>query len=180
MGVLGRVARAARVASALAAMAVLAGCSSSKPNAGNPCPSIVAAPAADSIFLFRPGGHERKDVIIAAKVYQLNVACTREKTGFAVDAEIEFYAERVSNLVQDTTLPYFVALVDPAQHVLLERAFTVPIQFLPGEGFRRTYPEKITIDLPVRDRASATGYAVVVGFQLTPDQLAFNRSVRAQ
>jgi hypothetical protein len=168
-----------RAAAALAILA-LAACSSSRnPNAGNPCPAIVAAPAADSIFLFAPGGRERKDVIIAAKLYELRVSCTRVKTGLSVASEISFYAERVSNLVKDTTLPYFVALVDPAQHVLMERSFEVPIQFLPGEGFRRTPPEKITVDLPIRDRASATGYSVIVGFQLTPDQLAFNRSVRA-
>jgi hypothetical protein len=176
MQVFARAAWAAGTISLLAAAGVLVGCSSN-PNAGNPCPTVVAAPGADAIFLFGPGGHERKDVIIAARVLNAHATCTREPAGLAVDTQIEFYAERVSNMVKDTELPYFVALVDPAQRVLVQQAYQVPIQFLPGEGYRRVPPEKVTVHLPVRDRTTAPNYAVVVGFSLTPDQLAFNRSI---
>jgi hypothetical protein len=157
-------------------LVILAGCSSN-PNTGNACPAIIAAPSADSVFLFGPGGHERKDVIIVGKIYDLTDSCTRVADGLSVDTQISFYAERVSNLVKDTTFPYFVALVDPSQRVLAQNAYTVPVQFLPGEAARRTPPEKITVHLPMSQRAGAASYTVVVGFQLTPDQIAFNRSV---
>ncbi|HZT51071.1 MAG TPA: hypothetical protein VFA22_04020 [Stellaceae bacterium] len=158
-------------------MAALVAACSSDPNAKNPCPAIVAAPGADAIYLFRPGGKERKDVVIAGRVYSTQITCYRRTAGIDANAEIQFYAERINNQVKNTELPYFVALVDPAQHVLSQQAFQVPIVFLPGEGYRRTPPEKITIHLPLRNRAEATAYSVIVGFQLTPEQMAFNRSL---
>jgi hypothetical protein len=174
-------ANAVRAGFVLAAAGLLFGCSvSSNPNAATPCPKLIAAPGADSIVLFGPGGHDRRDVIIGGKFYSAAATCRREDPGFAVNTEIEFYAERVNLLVKDTTFPYFVALVDPQEHVMAQESYQVSIQFLPGESYRRTPVEKITVHLPVRNRASATSYAVIVGFQLTPDQIAFNRSLVAR
>jgi len=174
---------AARAADALRAGFVLTGAlllfacgSTSNPNAGNPCPTLIPAPGADSIVLFGPGGHDAKDVIIGGKFYSASATCTREPVGVAVNTEIELYAERANLLVKDTVFPFFVALIDPQEHVLVQESYQVPIEFHPGESYRRTYAEKITIHLPVRNRAAATNYAVVIGFQLTPDQIAFNRA----
>jgi hypothetical protein len=179
MNLAARASSAARAGFVLTVAAALFACgSTSNPNAGNPCPHLIPAPGADSIVLFGPGGgHDRKDVIIGGKVYSATATCTRESVGLAVNAEIEFYAERANLLVKDTVFPYFVALIDPQEHVLVQESYQVPIEFHPGESYRRTYAEKITIHLPVQNRAAATNYAVVIGFQLTPDQLAFNRSL---
>lgn len=175
-------AKAVGAAFALAATALLFGCSgsASNPTAGNSCPKIVAAPGADAIVLFSPGGHERKDVMVGGKIYSAVARCTREQVGFAVSTDIEFYVERANMAIKDTTLPYFVALVDPQQRVLAEEAYQVQVPFLPGESYRRTPAEKVTIHLPVLNRAAAANYAVIVGFQLTPDQLAFNRSAHTR
>lgn len=173
-----RASDAARAGFVLTVAAALFACgSTSNPNAGNACPHLIPAPGADSIVLFGPGGHERKDVIVGGKFYSATATCTRESVGLAVNAEIEFYAERVNLFVKDTSFPYFVALIDPQEHVLAQESYQVPIEFHPGESYRRTYAEKITIHLPVRNRAAANNYAVVIGFQLTPDQLAFNRAL---
>ena len=179
MNLAARASHAARAGFVLTVVAFLVACgsSSSDPNAGNPCPRLIPAPGADKIVLFGPGGHDRKDVIVGGKFYNATAICTREPVGVAVDTEIEFYAERANLLVKDTVFPYFIALIDPQEHVLLQESYQVPIEFLPGETVRRTYAEKRTIHLPVRNRAAAADYAVVIGFQLTPDQIAFNRAL---
>ena len=87
-----------------------------------------------------------------------------------------FYAERASLDIKDAAFPYFVALLDPDEHVLTEAGYQLPIQFLPGESYRRMPAEKITVHLPVTNQASGAAYTVVVGFQLTPNQIAFNRA----
>ncbi|HUZ75554.1 MAG TPA: hypothetical protein VMU87_21425 [Stellaceae bacterium] len=144
------------------------------------CPRVIAAPGTDTIALFRPGGHSAQDVMVRGKIYQASVHCETEKTGVAAHAELTFYAERAGLQITDATLPYFVAVVDPTQKVLAQEGFHVHVDFLPGEPYRKLPAEKITIHLPVHSTAAASNYAVVVGFQLTPDQLAYNRSSRTQ
>ena len=172
-----------RVTASLVALALvaitLAGCGSNKA-ADLTCPQIVPAPGADTIALFGPGGHTAKDVVVGGKIYSVDAKCVREKVGVAVNAEIAFYAERSRMDIKDATFPYFVALIDPNEHVLTEEGYQLPFQFLPGESYRRVPAEKITVHLPVKNQASGGAYTVIVGFQLTPDQLAFNRAARAQ
>ena len=169
---------AACAALALAAL-ILSGCAPEK-KAEITCPKIMAAPGADTIALFGPGGHAAKDVVVAGKIDDLGARCRRDKVGIAVNAEIRFYAERARMDVKDATFPYFVALVDPDEHVVVEEGFTLPFPFLPGESYRRLPSEKITVHLPVKTLSQGDTYTVLVGFRLTPDQIAFNRSARPQ
>jgi hypothetical protein len=161
------------------AVSTLSGCSSEK-QAEIGCPKVVQAAGADTIALFRPGGHTVNDVMVGGKILGVDAKCVREKVGVAVNAEIEFYAQRASLDIKDATFPYFVALVDPNQHVLTEEGFQFPFPFLPGESYRHLPPEKVTVHLPLKNQADGGAYTVVVGFQLTPDQLAFNRTARTQ
>jgi hypothetical protein len=169
-------------AAALAAAAVLAlaGCSGKSTKAGLNCPPVQPAPGADAIAFFRSGGHEAKDVLAGARFYKLEATCAREKVGVAVNATIEFYAQRETAETKGLTLPYFVALVDPGQHLLTEEAFQTRIPFTGADVYTESKPEKITVHIPVKNDAEATAFTVVVGFQLTPDQLAFNRSTHPQ
>ena len=172
-----------RVTAACAAFALaismLSGCSSDK-KADITCPKIIPAPGADAIALFGPGGHAAKDVRVGGKITDLAAKCVREKVGIALHAEIAFYAERADMAIRDATFPYFVALIDPDGQVLTEEGFQLPFPFLPGESYRRLKPEKVTVHLPLKNQAAGSTYTVVVGFQLTPDQLAFNRGTRTQ
>ena len=173
-----RTAKSGLAAIAVSALA-LAACSSGNTSDSHlTCPAIVPAPGADTIALFGPGGHAAKDVVVGGKIYGLDDTCVRLKVGIEVNAEISLYAQRASMDVKDATFPYFVALVDPDQKVLTEESFQVPVQFLPAEAVRRVPAEKITIRLPLKNVATSAGYSIVVGFQLTPDQIAFNRGTR--
>ncbi len=54
------------------------------------------------------------------------------------------------------------------------------VEFLPGESYRRMPAEKVTVHLPLINKSDSTIYTIIVGFQLTPDQIAFNRAAHAQ
>jgi hypothetical protein len=162
------------------ALAALSGCGSSSSSGPLACPQIVPAPGADAIALFGPGGHAMKDVMVGGRFYDLSAVCTPLKVGLDVTAQISFYAERVSLGIKDATLPYFVALVGPDQQVLAQEQFQENVAFLPGETYRRTLAEKITVHLPLRNKSDSSSYTVIVGFQLTPDQIAFNRAAHPQ
>jgi hypothetical protein len=172
-----------RVTAALTALAfaalMLSGCSSDK-KVDITCPKIMPAPNADKIALFAPGGHAAKDVVVGGRITDLEGKCVREKLGVTLNAQIEFYAQRATMDIKAATFPYFVALVDPDGRLLTEEAFTLPVPFLPAESYRIMPAEKITVHLPVKNQEAGSAYTVLVGFQLTPDQIAFNRGARAQ
>jgi len=164
---------AACAALALAALA-MSGCASKKA-ADLTCPKVMPAPGADKIVLFRPGGHDVSDVIYGGMIYGIDVTCDHDKVGVSVNAEIVFFGERVERDMPAVSFPYFVALLDPQDNVLDEEAFKVPIDFVAAERYRRAPPEKITVRLPLKNSAAASAYSVLVGFQLTPEQMAINR-----
>ena len=173
-------ARIALRALALVAVGTLAASCSSSKQAAFGCPRVITAPGTDKIVLFGPNGHEAKDVKVYGQITDLDFTCKRQKTGVAVNAEIKFYGERAGPQITDATFPYFVALVDPNQHVVTQEAYQFKMEFLPGESYRRMPAEKVTVHLPLRKPTDANDYRIVVGFQLTPDQLAFNRTARPQ
>jgi hypothetical protein len=173
--------RAAAFAVAVAA-APLAGCTwFGSTKEGLNCPPIVQAPNADTIAFFRPGGgHDAKDVLAGGKIFKIDSTCARERVGVAINFELQFYVQRVFPQTKSVTLPYFVAVVDPGQHVLSEQGFQVALDFSGADYYRESKPEKITIHLPVTDPSQAGAFTIVVGFQLTPDQMAFNRAAHPQ
>jgi hypothetical protein len=178
--------RRERATAALAALVVgplaLAGCAWIGDVGSNKytCPNVGQAPGADKIPLFGPAGHASKDVVVGGRIYDISTNCERDKVGLVIDAKITFVADRASAATKDATLPYFVALVDPQQRVLTEESFQITVQFVGGEAERRMPPEDITVHLPVKDPTVGNAYYVIVGFQLTPDQIAFNRSAQGQ
>jgi hypothetical protein len=174
------VGRAAGLAVAAAAVS-LAGCSSSgSTREGLTCPPVIQAPNADTIAIFGPGGHAAKDVLVGARIAKVDTTCAREKDGVVINTELSFYAQRAFAETKSVTLPYFVALVDPQQRVLDEESFQVRLDFPAAEYYRESPTEKIAVHLPVTDRSEASAFTIVVGFQLTPDQIAFNRAAHPQ
>ncbi len=156
------------------------GSTSSSARAALTCPRLVRAAQTDTIALFGSGGHQAKDVVVDARIRNGEVTCKKEEGGIAVNLELNFEGERANPATADAALPYFVALIDPQEKVLAQNAFDITIQFVPGERVRRMPAEKITVHLPTHTPAAAGQYTVIVGFQLTPDQLAFNRARNAK
>ena len=70
--------------------------------------------------------------------------------------------------------------VSSDEKVLAQEQFTEKIDFIPAESYRRMPAAKITIHMPLLRKAEADSYTIIVGFQLTSDQIAFNRSLRPQ
>ncbi len=156
--------------------AALASCGTSKDIADMTCPRVIPAPGTDRIVLFGPGGHDTQDVVVGGRIVNADVTCQREKPGVEAMTVVHFYAERANGGIADATLPYFVALLDPQQRVLTQEGFRIDFKFFPGESYRKLPNEDITVHLPVHSTATAGAYTIVVGFQLTPEQLAFNRT----
>lgn len=168
--------RAAVMGAVLGAVALTAGCSSSKKEDVLNCPLVEAVPDADLYPDFGRGtGRAVTDVIVGGKITSVKSSCKREAHGIAVDALVSISSTRIGPLIKSANLPYFVVVTDINHDVLAQEAFNLKVDFFPGENFR-SYEEPITVHIPVKSANAGGDYAVVVGFQLTKDQMDFNRA----
>lgn len=72
------------------------------------------------------------------------------------------------------TYPYFVAVTDPSGRIMAKEIFAASLTFEPGED-RHVHEEKLRHIIPLENPSNAGGYRVLIGFQLSPDQLEYNR-----
>lgn len=71
--------------------------------------------------------------------------------------------------------PYFVAVISPEGRVVAKEIFAASLSFENGENdMSRT--ETITQHIPLAEDGSVPAYSILVGFQLSEEQLAFNRT----
>jgi hypothetical protein len=70
---------------------------------------------------------------------------------------------------------YFIALTR-ADKVLREQDFTFTPSFGANVGQASVQGEEIEVLLPVSKTVSAAAYRIFVGFRLSPDELAYNRT----
>lgn len=68
---------------------------------------------------------------------------------------------------------YFVAITDPNRNVISKKTFTTSVPLSGGAG---TVEETLTQTIPVPKTMDARWYEVLVGFQLTPEEVAANRN----
>jgi hypothetical protein len=164
-------------AAALLLAAMLAGCSGANQEDVT-CPSSAIAPDLDAVAIFVPGASPNAagsaGVQAAGKIFNVSQKCEREKGGIVVNILITINAVRLEPRIQRAEFVYFVAVVDSARNILNEQRFTLGAQFT-SQDYRQ-YGEQISVHLPLEHVSSGDGYAIVVGFQLTPEQLEFNRT----
>jgi len=173
----GLVSRLEACMAVLALAAMLAGCSGTSEDLT--CPAAATAPDLDAVAIFAPGAStDAANVQAAGKIFNVSRQCENEKGGILVNALITVDAVRVAPQVSRAEYVYFVAVVDSTRTILNEQRFTLDAQFT-SQDFRQ-YVEKISVHLPLQHVSSGDAYAIIVGFQLTPEQLEFNRAHKRQ
>ena len=69
--------------------------------------------------------------------------------------------------------PYFVAVTDAQGNVISKEIFAASLAFGADQN-KVSQNETIFQNMPVPDTAQGQSYSVIIGFQLTPEQLAYN------
>jgi hypothetical protein len=164
-----------RAVAAAAILAALAGCSGSKDKI--PCPSATIAPDVSAVVKFRDGpGRDFKDMSYAGKMLAVNSSCeAADKNGVNVSNKLGITAIRRDPNLTQGQLTYFVAVADPQLNILAKRNFVIDITF-PSMEREVTITEELAQHIPLPKGASASRYSVLFGFQLTAEELAYNRA----
>jgi hypothetical protein len=138
------------------------------------CPTPLIAPDLDAAAQLRAGGSGPDDIRFGVKVLSINTNCRTEKVGLTADTRISFLAARSDPTLTHGEFGYFVAVTDAERNILSKKEYTVSVEFAPRQN-RLRVSDQLAIGLPVRDLSAGGKYLIIVGLQLSPEQIEFNR-----
>jgi hypothetical protein len=140
------------------------------------CPAASILGNAERVAQFKQGsGRDLIDVMFQAEIGKLNMTCRYLKGRVVSDISFELIAERgPAARTRHGDFDYFVAISDARGRVLAKETFRSRIAF--AENRRRAgILEEIEQSIPLRKDEDGGGYEILVGFQLSEEQLQFNR-----
>ena len=170
----------------LAAAALgISACAGGGEEAAPTCPSVIVVGDARQITQFLPGqGRDLTDIVLEASIVDFNGTCetdTNDDVEF-VDVELNLTIEArrgPANSDRTGAYEYFVAIVDQGKNIRAREVFASDFEFEDGRT-RLAAVEELTQEIPLRPGEAGQDYDIMVGFQLTREQLEYNRNRGAQ
>ena len=78
------------------------------------------------------------------------------------------------------TFTYFIAVTDQKKTVLNKNAFDAKVEF-PGNRSRVTLTDAaVNLNIPLKAGQSGSDFQIIVGFQMSREEMEFNRRARPQ
>lgn len=142
------------------------------------CPRLgIVADAAD-LARYRPGsGRDITDQLFTARIGDVAGNCLIDKASANIDMKVSIVAERGAAMADPgADIEYFVAVTGPGDQILAKETFRTRLDFA-GRN-RSGVAEELSQRIPLPGDSDPADYAVLVGFQLTPEELADNRRRR--
>lgn len=157
----------------------LAACSAPKLTEFAPsCPRVVVRADAADITRYRAGsgGRDLTDLVLDGRITGFKGGCAREdrdtvKTVLEVDMVL---ARGPATQGRVLHAAYFVAVVEEGQ-IRDKQVFPVRVELRENQDQARLSSGEITMMMRVSKEKSAAAYDVIVGFQLSPEELETNR-----
>jgi len=143
-----------------------------------PCPNVAVLPNAGNITIFRSGpGRDLVDVEFEGVIIPTSGECVYENDDSEVLAELILRIGAIKGPAatsQKQVFPFFVAIADKNKKVLGKKIFESLIEVPQGKR-RGAVQEEIVQRIPITSGRSGADYTIVMGFQLTNEQLEYNR-----
>ena len=160
--------------------ATLAGCGMFSGAGDRNCPRVDTLDGAGRVTQFNPGPtRDLTDVRFEGRIVKIESECEYDR-----DGTVEVSAIVTMEFVRGPAAPseegrfeYFVAITDPSGRRIKKQVFPLPVPF-PGAATRVRARDEPTQRFSYAPADDARGYRIFVGFQLTRDQLDYERSLR--
>jgi|HubBroStandDraft_1064217.scaffolds.fasta_scaffold00032_7 hypothetical protein len=170
---------AGRVVAALGLGLTLAGCSWFRGEYDDvKCPATGVVGGLGSVSRFDGRGTGFVDLAYRATLSEVKSDCKVDSGGVTVTMTVTTTAELGPAATgRNADFVYFVAITDTHDKIVAKNLFDNPVTFKPDlnrAGGKDTLSERI----PLADPKQADRYHVILGFQMTEDELAYNRSLR--
>lgn len=158
-----------------------AACGMLKSDPPPPCPRAAIVGDVSQLTKFRQGqGRDLTDIEYAAEIRDFGGSCEyRDKNRVvSVVTTINVVAELgPAAKVRRVSVPYFVAIIDGDNNILAKSTFDAAIDFPDGQR-KAGVSEETEQRIPLPPSVRGADYEVLIGLQLTPDQVDFNRRKR--
>lgn len=165
----------------------LAGCSSLNPFGSSereggttqlPCPQVGVLGETDHITLLRGAGTDLTDVVARAEMGRVVSQCTYNTKDATITVDLAF--DGIAELgpaatSRDLVFNVFVAVTRRFDTLDKKQVYQIPVTFEAGQRQARFVKTVDGTLLPYGGTADGRIYQVLVGFQLTAEQLEYNR-----
>jgi len=158
-------------------LALLAACSAPKLTEFAPvCPRVAVVADAADLTVYRPGGGEDlTDLVLDGRIASFKGGCERADVDHVrTTLSVSMLVQRGPAGPRANQLEYFVAVRD-GERIVDKEVYAVTFEFPANQDWFRGRGPDASILVPVSREKGAAAYDVLIGFQLTPEQLALNR-----
>ncbi len=163
---------------------LVAGCSGNDAEDLAPCPAARVLGEPSELTRFREGpGRDPTDILFEAAFLQVAGECSYDADGGDIEIELNVLIDILrgqANQNGEVSLRYFVAVAErgeeigPQPAVHGREAFAIEALF-PETRRNIRYTDVLEITIPRPDARSVRSYVLYLGFELTPEELAYNR-----
>ena len=159
----------------------LAACGGGEAVLAPPCPNISVLADTAEVTKFRSGlGRDLTDVVLEARITDYSGFCDTDLddgAGGEVQVELRLLIEVArgpANGSRRGSYDFFVAIGDRERNILAKQVFTSEVEF-EGNRNRLTAVEDLEQTIPLGAGELGDDYDIYVGFQLSEDELLYNR-----
>ncbi|QQG37151.1 MAG: hypothetical protein HYS17_05155 [Micavibrio aeruginosavorus] len=150
------------------------------------CPQVAVVEDLKHLSQFEtPANPTPETNISSISMTGMESSCSKTEKTVAVDIGLRFDAAlgpKATNWKTEShsfAYPYFVAVTTPSGEILSKEVFAATIRYDANET-ALTQEESMRQVIPLREGQDVSGYEILIGFQLTDDELNYNRSRTAQ
>ena len=148
-----------------------------------PCPELSVLGDAASLTKFVEGaGRDLTDVLYEARLVDAAGACDydmKKETGegtLSVEMAVSMEMARgPANRDGKALVHYFVAVTGKDQEVLNKQDFAGTVEFTGNRSQLRWTDEPVYLAFPLKKGQTGRDFRIYVGYDLTPEELEFNR-----
>lgn len=169
----------------LLALFALGGCNAALPwqkAQRLPCPDYRIPADAASLVKFRPGpGRDLTDVEYQGQIVNVRLACLhhiKDNGTGKVDVQVTpllSVQPGPANKNKQIDLPYFIAVTDTKNNILFRQGLTQKVAFSATNARQVLNIDTSTLVIPLAKGQQGQDFVVYVGFELSHDQLDYNR-----
>jgi hypothetical protein len=145
-----------------------------------PCPDLVLPADVADLTRYRPGAPpDLSSLVLDARITAIEGSCRRGRGNQSVDSTLSVRIQMDRGPAAETRavqLPWFIALLDARTNQVVSRqSFVMNGQFAVNTTRANVTSQPVAINFPVTAERRVQDYRVLVGFQLTEDEVALNR-----
>jgi len=162
----------ALLAPALLSLALLSACADSGPTPVMHCPDVDMLQQARTLTVFEPGRQDVAARVTTAQLTGISGTCKLEgdKHALLITVQAGFEADDgPANNGAALSLPWFVAITQ-GDNIISETDYTIKLAF-DGNSTAAASSQAVKVEFP--NLPETNGTQVLVGFKMTPDQLAY-------